>query len=163
MKTYERLGADVHPLWARRRGNGRGNFPIGIFRRCPAMCCRCCRPDCGGGIVAQAGRFLRGHKRPASAEMDRRPTVGNGRPPSLTGRVEAPSVNRLRGFSALTHTSNRHSVRGAPRVGLEPTTLRLTAGCSTIELSGSSSQAAAGTAAEQAPQPAWPARKRRRS
>src|SRR5262249_6567415 len=31
------------------------------------------------------------------------------------------------------------STQLAPRVGLEPTTLRLTAGCSTIELSGSSS------------------------
>ena len=36
------------------------------------------------------------------------------------GRARSLSVNRL-----------------APRVGLEPTTLRLTAGCSTIELSGS--------------------------
>ena len=59
--------------------------------------------------------------------------------------MREPSCGRLPQSSGFARTSDRSEgtqnvfrkgLRTAPRVGLEPTTNRLTAGCSTIELSG---------------------------
>ena len=60
-------------------------------------------------------------------------------PPTLPGRSQPSTIGRLslhrrvrNGYGCF---SQAHHHQPAPRVGLEPTTLRLTAGCSTIELS----------------------------
>ncbi len=57
----------------------------------------------------------------------------------LASTRRAPRVNRFGGERA------GRSAPLAPRVGFEPTTLRLTAGCSTVELSGSSESVPCGS------------------
>ena len=65
--------------------------------------------------------------------------VGKAQTQVAGRRISRPRVaTRVPGCSLQTHN--------APRVGLEPTTNRLTAGCSTIELSGNPTSRHAGSA-----------------
>ena len=59
------------------------------------------------------------------------PTLPGSPPPSTIGRLWLN--RRVRNGNGCDPQTHRHQL--TPRVGLEPTTLRLTAGCSTIELS----------------------------
>lgn len=61
-------------------------------------------------------------------------TGGNAPQPDATAETEAPVVSGVCG--SLPEDAKAYKKGKTPRVGLEPTTTRLTAGCSTIELSG---------------------------
>jgi uncharacterized protein (DUF1330 family) len=69
---------------------------------------------------------------PTFAPYGGKPIVVDGRMEILEGMIHPKSVVVIE-FESFDQ-AKREGL--APRVGLEPTTLRLTAGCSTIELSG---------------------------